>query len=81
MELTYHLRKNEKHLQTYLWRGYVGNPRRGPTSPMEVVIYGTGQPTPPDHVPPPEIKHCFPLVRPAIKPLFLRGGVRYGGVG
>ena len=51
----------------------------------------TGQPTPPDHVPPPpEIagfmirayeNHWFPLKRPAIKPLFLGGGVRGLGGG
>ena len=42
---------------------------------------------PPPNLPPPEIRpseglmnHWSPLIRPALKPLFL-GGVRYGGVG
>ena len=50
-------------------------------------INGDRQPTPPGHVPPPRNKgllrayenHWFPLIRPAINPLFLGGGTSEGG--
>ena len=51
-------------------------------------LYGWSTNTPPGHVPPNNkalwsglFNHCFRLIRPAIKPLFLGGGYVAGGVG
>ena len=54
---------------------------------LVVTVIMTGQPSPPN-VPPLKkrpygwfINQWFPLIRPAMRPLFLGGGIRYRGFG